>query len=306
MGRVISEPTSMTSQLSSPFLRALALAAVTCAAASSGAGQVLSPVQGTTSATDKWGLPLAGVTNLAGSDSAAATFQKNVLPDIVSLLNKSLGETVMLKDQAAHALDPTKLLLATAATARVYFVGEGAGYANTLGFNTLTRGAVASTPPITDSAKLIFPNASSSVSTYNPTSTVTRTATNPLLPGDFVDLGKFQAGTTLDFFLISNGANGGSSVFTAPAARNADKIDHVVSFALPDSPYLILAFEDMYGGGDRDYNDVIFAIDIGRENVAQLIGAPEPQVWAILAGFSGILIFVERRVRRRGGAMASP
>jgi len=78
-------------------------------------------------------------------------------------------------------------------------------------------------------------------------------------------------------------------ITTVYITRNPDKLDHVVAFALPDSPYLIIAFEDMYGGGDRDYNDVIFALDIGRANIQNLISTPEPQTWAILAGFLGTI-----------------
>jgi hypothetical protein len=254
----------------------------------------------TTSETSVWGLPLAGAVKPAGSDPASAAFQKEVLPEIVSVLNTNLSERTVLKDQSSYTLDPSKLTLATESTARVYFVGEGAGYSNTLGFNTLVEGTGAPKTAVTSGSEIIFPNASSSVSSYDPAQTVKRTTSNPLLPGDFVDLGKFDGGTTLDFFLIANGANGGKTAFAASGTRNPDRIDHAVSFALPGSPYLILAFEDLYGGGDRDFNDVAFAVDIGRANVDQLVGAPEPETWAILTGFIVILIAVERRKRQRG------
>jgi hypothetical protein len=54
-----------------------------------------------------------------------------------------------------------------------------------------------------------------------------------------------------------------------------------VSFAVEDSSYLILGFEDIYNGGDQDYNDLLFAVDIGQANVEQLIETaalvPEPE-----------------------------
>jgi hypothetical protein len=51
----------------------------------------------------------------------------------------------------------------------------------------------------------------------------------------------------------------------------------------------------MLKGGDRDYNDAIIAIDIGRANVANLMAAPEPAFWAVLAGFLGIAVWIGRR-----------
>jgi hypothetical protein len=64
--------------------------------------------------------------------------------------------------------------------------------------------------------------------------------------------------------VIANGANGGKTSFSTQRSENLDGINHVVSFAytVKDSPYLILGFEDLLGGGDRDFNDVLFAVVI--------------------------------------------
>ena len=61
-------------------------------------------------------------------------------------------------------------------------------------------------------------------------------------------------GTKLDFFLIADGANGGTNVFSTNSSLNKDGVNHVMSyaFAVPGSSYLLISFEDMYGGGDRD------------------------------------------------------
>ncbi len=272
------------------------------ASAASSFGQVASPVQATSSTISKLGLPIVDTVNLAGSDPQSAAFQQTALPGLTSLLNVRLGERAMLSGQESYALDPSKLTLATESTARVYFIGEGAGYWNTLGFNTLQTAQSTPTGVLTSSAQLIFPNASSTVSSYDPGTKAIRTASAPLLPGDFVDLGSFNAGTTLDFFLISNGANGGTTAFAASPTRNPDSLNHVVSFASLDSPYLMLAFEDMYGGGDKDFNDVVFAVDIGRANIAQLVGAPEPETWAIMISFVAVLLVIERRKKRQSVA----
>ncbi len=242
------------------------------------------------------GLSIAGPVMAVGSDASSASFQKSVLPSITQLVNTRLSECRSFNDSAS-LLDPTRLHLRTQSDVRVYFIGEGAGYRNTLGFSVTADGQAAST------RKLIFPDASSSASTYDPASTVARTASLPLLPGDFVNLGSVAAKSTLDFFLISNGANGGNSVFSTIAARNPDRINHVVAFALPDSPYLILGFEDMLGGGDRDFNDVMIAVDIGVRNVAALTGAPEPAL-ALILGLFLLIAFLRRpRAPLAGGTL---
>jgi hypothetical protein len=40
---------------------------------------------------------------------------------------------------------------------------------------------------------------------------------------------------------------------------------------MPDSPFILVGFEDLIGGGDRDYNDALFVVDVGIENATNLI-----------------------------------
>jgi len=37
----------------------------------------------------------------------------------------------------------------------------------------------------------------------------------------------------------------------------------MVGFFPTSSQYFIIGFEDLYGGGDGDYNDVLIVIDVG-------------------------------------------
>jgi hypothetical protein len=242
-------------------------------------------------------LDIVAPVNLAASDEASKAFAIDTLPKISDLLNTKLGESVSFNNQTAYSLDPTKLLLATDSTARVYFVGEGAGYRNTLGFNALPPGSSTPKTVVTADSALIFPDVSSSVSSFDPANKAKRSKKEPLLPGDFVDLGKFEAGTTLDFFTIADGANGGRYAYSAPASRNPDQLDHVVSFVLPDSPYLIIGFEDIFGGGDKDFNDVVFAVDIGAANLQKLISTPEPATWMTMMGCLAWVVMTTRRRR---------
>jgi len=278
-----------------PLARALVAGAMGVLVAASVVAQTESPVQ---SSARPFGLDIAGPVQLAGSDSASADFQENALPVITDLVNTQLGERVQFNNQTAYSLDPTKLTMATQSTARVYFVGEGAGYRNTLGFNALPAGVSTPEDIVLPDSQLIFPDSSSPVSTYNPASTANRYSRAPLLPGDFVDLGTFDAGTTLDFFVIADGASGGRTSYAAPASRNPDQLDHVVSFVLPGSPYLIIGFEDLFGGGDKDYNDVVFAVDIGAVNLQKLVSTPEPATWAVILGCLAWVFITTQRRRR--------
>jgi hypothetical protein len=271
--------------------RVLGVLLLAAGAASAQLAGTPSPVQATVRPT---GLNTVGPVMVAGSDAAADAFQTGVLPSISQLLNQRLAETRSFGDSAS-LLDPSRLSLLTESDVRVYFIGEGAGYRNTLGFSVSGVGQAAATD-----RQLIFPDASSSVSTYDPARTTARAPSTPLLPGDYVDLGTVAANSVLDFFLIANGANGGTNVFSTVAARNPDLMNHVVAFALPDSPYLILGFEDLLGGGDRDFNDVLIAIDIGARNVAALTGAPEPALGLVLSAFL-VVAFLRRQPAFRSG-----
>ncbi len=256
----------------------------------------VSPVQ---SPAVPMGLKIVDQTRLAASDAASANFQKNLLPTATDFILKTLPETrnntAAVK---AMPLDPSKLVLATTENVRAYFVFEGAGYANTLGFNTTGTGVKDGDP------KIIFPNASSSVGPITSGETGTRSADQPLLPGDFVNLGVMKAGTKLDFFLLANGANGGTTAWST-SGNNPDGINHVASlsarmFAIPNinSPYLFIAFEDLWGGGDKDYNDAVFAINVGAATINRLVATPEPATWASLASFLGLAVYVKRRQDR--------
>lgn len=252
--------------------------------------QQASPIQ---SAARPYSLDITAPVQIAASDAASKIFQTEVLPGMLDLVNKNLGEyrTQSDKDLAAISLDPSKLVLNSDATARVYFLGEGAGNRNSLGISTTGGG------PLSEDAALIFPDASSPAG-YAGSGSLIRTSREPLLAGDFVDLGTFKAGTALDFFLIANGAVGGGEAFSTNLSLNKDGVVHAVSLAPNGSAYLIIGFEDLNGGGDRDYNDLVFAVEIGKNNVSQLagLGAPEPSLAAgCLLATAALLGFSRRR-----------
>ena len=281
------------------FIRPITIGLLICGGNATFGGTV-SPVQ---SNARPFGLDIVGEVQLAGSDARAQSFMDDTLPEVQSVVNQYLGERTALDDATEIALDPSALKLNYDAEVRAYFIGEGAGYHNTLGFFT-----TAYNPDdglnATD-AKLIFPDASSPVSYLQSGSTggVRRTSA-PLLVGDFVDLGSLSAGTNLNPFLISNGANGGRDVYTAFPEQNPDGIQHFVSLtlaAVEESPYLLIGIEDLRGGGDRDFNDLVFVLDIGEKNVAELVAStvPLPSSSVALLGAVVGLLRCSRRGRKR-------
>lgn len=249
--------------------------------------QTNSPVQ---SPARPYNLDIVAPVQLAASDEASRKFQTDVLPGMLKLAELSLSEAKNIKNANTISLDPSKLVLSSDATVRAYFLSEGAGFLNSLGISTTGKG------PLGKDAELIFPNASST-SGYGGSKSLVRTKNEPLMAGDFVDLGKYNAGTSLDFFLIANGATGGKTFFSTDLSLNQDGIVHAVSLASDGSAYLIIGFEDLLGGGDKDYNDLLFAVEIGQTNVNNLVGlsAPEPSLALGSVLVAGLLAGCTRR-----------
>lgn len=251
----------------------------------------MSPVQ---SAARPYGLDIAEPVQLAASDEASKTFQTEVLPGMLKIVDQSLAETKTVKNLNSISLDPSNLVLAEDATVRVYFLGEGAGNRNSLGISTTGKG------PLGEDARLIFPDASSAAG-YGGSNSLVRTSKEPLAQGDFVDLGTFKAGSSLDFFLVANGATGSKEFFSTDLSLNRDGIVHAVSLAPNGSAYLVIGFEDLKGGGDKDYNDLVIAVEIGKVNVQNLVGlnTPEPSLaLGSLVAVAGLIGFSRRRTRR--------
>jgi len=241
-------------------------------------------------------LDIVDKVQVSGSDAAAATFNSTALSTFVGISETRLNESQAADAIDAIRIDPNKLTLAHDTNVRVYFVGEGGSYRNSLGY--ATTGGTVKAPD----AALIFPDASNNTS-LGGNGVPIRTSTAPLMPGDFVDLGIVKAGTRLDFFLIGNGAGNGKYVYSSVDSLNPDGLLHAVSLAPSGSPYLLLSFEDLFGGGDKDYNDVVFAVEMGTANISHLaehsrLSAPEPSMAIGTLLGCGVFLGTSRRRRR--------
>jgi Domain of unknown function (DUF4114)/PEP-CTERM motif len=204
-------------------------------------------------------------------------------------------EGLNVANSGQYKIDSNKLFLKYGYDVKVSFINEGAGYRNQLGY-TATGGS--------NKSGMIFNDIScAGAGCISP-------GANTLKLGDTVKLGTMAANTQLDFGLRADGFNRGSNayVFGTPDTQNADGLQHVVAYTY-GSKYLVLGFEDLYGTGggvaqgkfkeksDRDFNDAVFVVDIGEDNVNYLNGTkvPEPASVVTLLGLGAAGVLKARR-----------
>jgi len=69
---------------------------------------------------------------------------------------------------------------------------------------------------------------------------------------------------------------------------NPDGLDHTVGLLETDEGLLRLGFEDLYNGGDKDFDDAVFTVDIGPINAKVLSGwSIDPESGELVAPNSG-------------------
>lgn len=198
-----------------------------------------------------FGMSIIGQVQESGSDQRACEFNEEILPGAVALVEENLREGVEFLAVGVTRLDEDALYLLNDSDrpVRVYFVNEGAGYRNTLGFSTSLAGS--NTP---GERFIIFPDVSDG--------SIGGPVTIEL--GDWVQLGDYPAGTQFEFFIVRDAVNGGRHVFTNKDHLNPDGIQHLAAWLLGDR-YVLLGFEDLFNGGDLDYNDVVAVVDLSPD-----------------------------------------
>jgi hypothetical protein len=106
--------------------------------------------------------------------------------------------------------------------------------------------------------------------------------------GTIFDLGFFPSNTPLEFSIVVT--NTGYEFYSGAPASNPDSVAHAMMDFL--APGLVnVGFEDLWDGGDKDYNDLRFSV----RNVSPSVNVPEPSTLLLISG--GVLSLLTRRKR---------
>jgi hypothetical protein len=194
-------------------------------------------------------------------------------------------------------LDPAKLTLDFDHEVKVHFLSEGASFRNQFGV-TATGTTNIDDTILFDDISCLTASCSTFTKYQKPQISSSTIAKGGLTAGESVSLGMVKAGTTLDFWLNANGfLKSNPTRWSTDTSKNKDGLQHVMAYEYED--YLVLAWEDLIRGGDQDYNDAIFAIDIGKANLQPPTDSqdvPEPSTSAALLS---VTAFGLSRLRRR-------
>ncbi|WP_228059086.1 DUF4114 domain-containing protein [Nostoc sp. LEGE 06077] len=224
---------------------------------------------------------------LTVKDRSEDTNFLSILPQFQALVQKERVAISADKVQA-QKVDFTQLFLTQKHNVRVWFLNEGATYKNQLAYEAI-RGEKYD-------KGVAFENISCN-STRNKCEIGEKDGV--LDSGDFVDLGSFKAGTQLNFLLKADGysqtpKNG--DIYGADASLNPDGLQHLMAWKIGN--YLMMGFEDLRNGGDKDYNDAMFVVDFGKDNF-KTAAVPEPSATLPILGLGALGMLKLRRRRRR-------
>ncbi|MBB64276.1 MAG: hypothetical protein CMO81_04360 [Waddliaceae bacterium] len=234
-------------------------------------------------ASSPMGLQSINPVESAGSDARSQDFLQNSLSKVQHVINAhtytDLFGNPRFNPNLLVRVNMNSLILPSEQSIRAYFISEDANYQNTFGMTTGHDFSLSAGDQAT-----IFANASAP----------------PLQTGDFVDLGVFDKGTKLNFFLGQDTASNPISntpdeetVWWTNQLKNKDGAQHVFGIAIPNTNLLLMGWEDLSGslfGLNGDYNDLFVVL----EGVA----TPEPETYLILATFLGFVILIRGNKRQ--------
>ncbi len=189
--------------------------------------------------------------------------QDVVTQETIDMINNALPEGYPVPDFNPHYISSgydTDLIVKEQTDIWVTFVGEGAGYKNTLGFYTYDRNDLLTSIPAPEDIIIVFPNVSAMGSGGG------------LQIGDKINIGSFPPNTGIGWVLLANAwSNGcvgtGNWQLYSESGYNPESDPelryHNVLLSDPNNERIILGFEDIrrdYASCDQDFNDAVFYI----------------------------------------------
>jgi hypothetical protein len=107
--------------------------------------------------------------------------------------------------------------------------------------------------------------------------------------GNQYSLGTFDAGTLLTFGINVNDT--GDKFYSGLASQNMDNFAHAAYESVSKNTIMV-GFEDLFNGGDQDYNDLVFLVS--NVNVGLVSSVPEPSNHAMILSGLGLLALARR------------
>ncbi|MDP2071318.1 DUF4114 domain-containing protein [Methylotenera sp.] len=180
---------------------------------------------------------------------------------VVSLILMALSTTAMSAVPRPYALTPStdSLYVATAGEVILTFLSKTASYSSDL-YLQGTEDSILNNQKVT--------------------------------PGTQFSLGSFQAGAELAFTIFVKTT--GFAYYTGDENKNPDKFIHS-AFDITSGQSVNVGFEDIFNGGDRDYDDLVFSLNNVVVGKLPVTPVPEPQTYALLLAGLLMLGAVKRR-----------
>ncbi len=223
---------------------------------------------------DAYGVPNAySATNVGGLQHV------EVSQTMIKALNKAFPEqTVLSADKIGNSdvvIDvkvPANSTAVVETEVKLTLVHEGAGFQNSLGYYTYDVGT---TPTEADlkNIKMVFANVETGFLYEGD-------ASKFLKVGDTVSLGKIPNNKSIGFVVVAEGwnqksktvefSNSKKAKYYSTKSKNTDNLQHIATYSYKEYStaanamvdYTIIGVEDILGGGDKDYNDIMFYLDI--------------------------------------------
>ena len=234
-----------------------------------------------------WVLVAAGPSAAYKVDMMSQVFHQNISAEELAAVYDAFPEGGGLDPAYVAAANDPNLHLTSQAEVTFTFIGEGAGYRNSVGY-FLYDGNY----NILES-HTIFSNASE------------RYGGGSLTAGDSVVLGVFEAGTHIGFWLKADGySNSRGAIYYTLEGLNPDQKRHFALWGDHANERQVFGVEDLPNLGDGDYNDLLFSVSANPYSAISSSSASTPEPASLLLMGSAMAGLVGAGWRRRRRARA--